>query len=168
MKSALPEVDMNTHIYRQSGAVLVMSLVLLTVLTLIGVASMSSSSLEMRAAGNAQQRNIAFEAAQSMLDIAASLNDPHNTNNYQTFIADPAVTGYEQTMTYTPADNDITASAITTYDSCGKAAGNSLEEGKGVSMNSFSVRVTGQPLTGSSTSIQVQGVRFPAAACSDS
>ena len=64
----------------QQGAVLVMALVMLTVLTLIGVSSMSSSTLELKVAGNTQQHDIAFQAAQTVIDIAAS-EDPMNTNN---------------------------------------------------------------------------------------
>jgi Tfp pilus assembly protein PilX len=161
------EVNVNSYPNRQAGAVLVMSLVLLTVLTLIGVASMSGSSLEMKAASNAQQRNTAFEAAQSLIDIAASLHDPLNTNDYQKFVAVPTDPGYEQAMSYAPTGLDISAASVTTYDGCGKSHGNSLEAGKGFVMNRFSVRSTGQTTTGSATSIQLQGVRFPAASCSE-
>ena len=83
------------YIKKQQGAVLVMALVMLTVLTLIGVSSMSSSTLELKVAGNTQQHDVAFQAAQSVIDIAAS-KDPLNTNNYQVFITDsanPALTG---------------------------------------------------------------------------
>ena len=150
---------------RQQGAVLVMALVLLIVLTLIGVASMQGSSMELKVASNAQQRNTAFEAAQSLIDIAASLDDPVNTNDYQTFIADSTLAGYKQLISYTPMGLDIAANSVTTWDDCAKQVGSSLEEGKGFSMNSFSVRSAGQTTTGSATSTQLQGVRFPAAAC---
>ena len=60
---------------RQVGMVLVMALVMLTVLTLIGVTSMSTATLEMKVAGNMQQRNTAFQAAQSRLAFAGS-QDP--------------------------------------------------------------------------------------------
>ena len=65
----------------QSGTTLVMALILLTVLTLIGVSSMSSSSLELKIASNSQQHNIAFQAAQSSLAFAASI-DGANTNDF--------------------------------------------------------------------------------------
>lgn len=50
---------------RQEGAVLVISLVLLLVLTLIGVAGMSSSTMQERMAANAQNSNRAFQGAES-------------------------------------------------------------------------------------------------------
>ena len=40
-----------------------------------------------------------------------------------------------------------------------------VEEGKAPASNFFNVRATGQTITGSSSSVQVQGLRFPAAAC---
>lgn len=50
---------------RQEGAVLVISLVLLLVLTLIGVAGMNSSTMQERMAANAQNSNRAFQGAES-------------------------------------------------------------------------------------------------------
>ena len=44
----------------QKGAVLILALVMLTVLTIIGASSMSRSSLELKIASNAQQHNVAF------------------------------------------------------------------------------------------------------------
>lgn len=55
---------------RQSGAALVMSLVILLVLTIIGVAAMRTASLEERMAGNIQEATSAFLAAESGLNRA--------------------------------------------------------------------------------------------------
>lgn len=52
---------------RQRGAVLIISLMLLIVLTLIGLASMQNTSLEERMAGNMRSENVAFQAAESAL-----------------------------------------------------------------------------------------------------
>lgn len=49
----------------QSGAVLVVSLIVLLVLTLLGVAGMNSSMMQERMAANAQHSNRAFQAAES-------------------------------------------------------------------------------------------------------
>lgn len=57
---------------RQAGAALVMSLVMLLVLTILGVAAMSTSSLEERMAGNIQEATHAFQAAESGLNRAAN------------------------------------------------------------------------------------------------
>ncbi len=149
---------------RQHGAVLVMALVMLTVLTLIGVSSMSSSTLELKVAGNTQQHDIAFQAGQTVIDITAS-DDPANTNNYQVFITDSAAPGYEQIINYASVDGKATAQAATFWVGCKKNIGSSLEEGKAPASNFFNVRATGMTVTGSSSSVQMQGLRFPAAAC---
>ena len=149
---------------KQQGAVLVMALVMLTVLTLIGVSSMSSSTLELKVAANTQQHDVAFQAAQSVIDITAS-DDPLNTNNYQVFITDPANPAYEQIINYASVDGEATAQAATFWVGCKKNMGSSLEEGKAPASNFFNIRATGQTITGSASSVQMQGVRFPAAAC---
>jgi type IV pilus assembly protein PilX len=152
------------HLNKQQGAVLVMALVMLTVLTLIGVSSMSSSTLELKVAGNTQQHDIAFQAAQSVIDVAAS-DDPANTNNYQVFKVDPAAPGFEQVINYSSSDGEATAQARTFWIGCKKNIGSSLEEGKAPASNFFNVTATGQTITGSASSVQVQGLRFPSAAC---
>lgn len=60
------------RVANQSGAVLVMSLVILLVLTIIGVAAMRTSSLEERMAGNIQEATHAFQAAESGLNRAVN------------------------------------------------------------------------------------------------
>jgi len=54
----------------QKGAVLVVSLILLLVMTVLGVSNMKSSSLELRMASNNQSRQNAFQAAETALRIA--------------------------------------------------------------------------------------------------
>jgi type IV pilus assembly protein PilX len=53
--------------WRQSGATLIVSLVILAVVTLLGVASMRSSNLELRMAASARDRSVAFQAAEAAL-----------------------------------------------------------------------------------------------------
>lgn len=52
---------------KQSGAALIVSLIILLVLTLIGVAGMNTSVMQERMAVNAQNSNRAFQAAESTL-----------------------------------------------------------------------------------------------------
>ena len=52
---------------RQHGAVLVLGLILLLILTLIGVSTMRGSVLDEKMAGNAKDRNFAFQSAESAL-----------------------------------------------------------------------------------------------------
>ncbi|MGH8292522.1 MAG: pilus assembly PilX family protein [Gammaproteobacteria bacterium] len=51
----------------QQGVVLVVSLVLLLVLTILGIAAIQSTSLEERMAGNQRAHQLAFEAAEAAL-----------------------------------------------------------------------------------------------------
>lgn len=55
---------------KQKGTILVISLLILVVLTIIGVSSMGSSSLQERMAGNFRDRQIAFQAAEMTLAYA--------------------------------------------------------------------------------------------------
>ncbi len=55
---------------RQQGAVLAISLIILLIVTLLGVTAMQSTTLEEKMAGNARDRNTAFQAAESTLRIA--------------------------------------------------------------------------------------------------
>ena len=51
----------------QRGAVLIISLIMLLVLTLIGVTSMRTTTLEEKMAGNLRDKNLAFQAAETAL-----------------------------------------------------------------------------------------------------
>jgi type IV pilus assembly protein PilX len=52
---------------RQRGAILIVSMLMLLVMTLIGVTAISTTTLEEKMAGNARQRQLAFQAADSAL-----------------------------------------------------------------------------------------------------
>lgn len=52
---------------RQGGVALVMAMVFLLILTIIGVTTMTTTALEERMAGNMQDKNVAFQAAESAL-----------------------------------------------------------------------------------------------------
>lgn len=58
---------MNTSVTKQRGAVLLVSMIMLLVLTLIGVAGMQTSTFQERMAGNLQDYQLAFEAAEEAL-----------------------------------------------------------------------------------------------------
>ncbi|NOQ69193.1 MAG: hypothetical protein GQ573_03680, partial [Gammaproteobacteria bacterium] len=57
--------------------------------------------------------------------------------------------------------SNVSVKAI--FVGCGVGVGSSLE--KGFSFNFFDITGTGSNAAGSATSVQVQGIRFPAAAC---
>ncbi|MFK5947321.1 MAG: PilX N-terminal domain-containing pilus assembly protein, partial [Methylococcales bacterium] len=57
--------DRVTPLNKQTGVVLVVSLIMLLLLTLIGITGTQVTSLEEKMAGNARDQNIAFQAAES-------------------------------------------------------------------------------------------------------
>lgn len=54
----------------QRGAVLIVSLLMLVVMTLVGVTGIQMTSMEERMSGNARDRNLAFQAAEAALRSA--------------------------------------------------------------------------------------------------
>lgn len=146
----------------QHGFVLVMALVLLAAMTLIGVSSMTGSSMELKAAANARQHQIAFNAVHSLLQytLAADAVTAANTPvDYQ--ISDITVT---QNVTHTLA-NASALQATIVFAGCSSGVGSSLEAGKGVSYNFYNIDASGSNAAGTSTSLQGQGVRYPSASC---
>ncbi len=93
----------------QSGAVLITSLVMLVILTLLGLSTISTSTLEEKMAANSQEMNRAFQTAETglqmvMADAAAfstsnTVNDNSTPNDdtddiYQYQITDDSFSSY--------------------------------------------------------------------------
>jgi len=146
---------------KQKGFVLVLSLVMLAMLTLIGVSSMNRSILELRASANARHYKTAFNAAQSVLAFSIEEKEIVDPPLIDWTITDPDIT---QLVPYSLTDI-FSVSSTVKFIGCAKSIGDSLEEGKGFSNNYHVIEGTGTDSTGSSTSIQSQGVRNVAAAC---
>jgi type IV pilus assembly protein PilX len=63
-------------INKESGVVLVVSLIMLMLITLIGVSAMQNTGLEEKMAGNLRDRNMAFQAAEAALrDAEADISN---------------------------------------------------------------------------------------------
>jgi type IV pilus assembly protein PilX len=58
--------------HSQRGAALVIGLVLLLALTLLGIAGVDTAALELRMTGNEQAQQLAFQAAETGLEVALS------------------------------------------------------------------------------------------------
>ena len=67
MLSARKAMERGCPSSRENGAVLIVALVLLLVLTVLGVAGMQNTSMEERMAGNFRDRFTAFQAAEAAL-----------------------------------------------------------------------------------------------------
>lgn len=63
-------------IHRQRGAVLIISLVLLMVLTILAISTMRTASLGLLMAGNTQYRENAWQLAQTGIDTVLHAGDP--------------------------------------------------------------------------------------------
>lgn len=97
------------NIVTQSGAVLIVSLIMLLLLTLIGVTAMQTTTLEEKMAGNLRDKSLAFQAAESALRAAElSLSSP------PTFTVAGTGGFYSSNPTISLADSAISADSFWT------------------------------------------------------
>lgn len=71
---------------KQRGVVLIIALIMLVAMTTIGVSSITTSSLEERMAGNFDDRNVAFQAAEAALregERYVQINKPDTSKFHQ-------------------------------------------------------------------------------------
>ncbi|PUA27957.1 MAG: hypothetical protein B0W54_15725 [Cellvibrio sp. 79] len=75
---------MNSHVFfsgKQSGAVLLVTLILLLLMTIVGISSIKGSNMQELMAGNVRDRQIAFQAAEAALrqgeGIVNGVNPPN-------------------------------------------------------------------------------------------
>lgn len=72
MRQPQQQSPSNSSSHNQQGFVLIVALILLLVLTILGLAAAQSTSLEERMAGNARNRDLAFQSAEAGLSAAQS------------------------------------------------------------------------------------------------
>jgi type IV pilus assembly protein PilX len=161
-------VLLNTPVSRQHGVVLVISLLMLLVLTMIGLAATRGTTIEQRMTANQNDQEVAFEAAEaalrageSELSGAATLNFADNTAGTYTLSTmttdwkhidwnpnGTAVTGYTAGIQPTPI---VSPSFFIVYDSSGggQTSGTSLAPDQPLSSNSlYYIYARGVGLTG--------------------
>ena len=82
MKKLEPQMFIN---HKQTGAALIISLLILLVMTLIGVTAMQTTTMEERMAGNMNDQNIALQATEAAIRTAeAYIETQVNTNAFGT------------------------------------------------------------------------------------
>lgn len=87
----------------QSGAVLVVAMILLVVLTLLGVTAMNTTSLQERIASNTQEQVHAFQAAETGLNQAFADNAAYDITSTYTGGATPTTfAGSADSASYEP------------------------------------------------------------------
>lgn len=158
-----------THRLRQRGVVLVISLLMLLVLTMIGLAATRGTTIEQRMTANQNDQEVAFEAAEaalrageSQLASASTLNFAGNTGGTYTLStmggtnwtnidwspSGTAVTGYTAGIQPEPIVNP---SFFIVYDPSGggQTSGTTLKSSTPVSSNTlYYVYARGVGLTG--------------------
>ena len=106
-----------TDRHQQTGAVLIVSLMIMLVMTMIGVSALSGTSLEEKMAHNFQQSMIVFQGAETAIEKIVIAGDPGGAgvfdNPFYNVANDPLVTslsaGIDDVSTvvnYTTADLD--------------------------------------------------------------
>lgn len=73
-----------TPLRRQSGTVLIVSLIMLTLLTLIGATSSQVTGMEEKMSGNSKNLNLAFQAAESALRAGEAATATITSSGYYT------------------------------------------------------------------------------------
>ncbi len=119
----------------QRGAALVVGLILLLVITLLAISGMSTASLELQMAGNAQYGQNAFQAAETGIE-QAMLSGSYDTEN-----------------TTTKDSTDLKFKSVTTYNKeNGRTeipeGGYSMGVGKGFKAYHFDITSTGESARG--------------------
>jgi hypothetical protein len=129
---------------RQTGVVLVVSLILLVVLTLLGLASMNMSSLEEKMAANSQESIAALQAADSGLTY--TLEEP---------TAIPASLSGQATDTISIGSGGTQFNFITTFRDWTPPPQGSLYSAENFQAAHFNVQATGT--TGAGATVVVNG-----------
>lgn len=99
----------------QRGSALIISLVMLVVLTLLGISGIQSSTLEIRMAANAEDRNRAFQAAEYALKIAEDkVSEMVANGNYATYFGNASYPWYYKTLSATSGGGANSSDCSTT------------------------------------------------------
>lgn len=87
--------------HQQSGAALVIGLIILLVMTLLGVSSMSLARTELKIAGNMQSKSSAFQVAEAAIQevVTSTSTKWGNIKTEQTFSYAPTDKKYSSVMT---------------------------------------------------------------------
>ncbi len=119
--------NLNMH-KRQSGAALVIGLVILLVMTLLGVSSMNSSRTELKIAANIQNKSVAYQVAENAIQrLILNPATPWGSTEKNTPVL----------STYAPEDENYSATTIMTLTDCRKnpigysLEGDGINDGKG-------------------------------------
>lgn len=152
----------NSNLPRQQGAVLVVSLIILVVMTLIGIASMSTSLMQEKMASNAQNTNITFQAAESAIGALISNVLTGSQGDLSDAMNAPDLTG--PLIDYDISDPDVDAGYQVTYMGVvALTSGGSLdadESSTTLQAHRFDVAATGIVSATNAQSVIRQGIEY--------
>jgi len=127
---------MNTINYRQRGAALAISLILLVAMTILGIATLNGTRLAEKVSSNAQQKTITFETAESAINSiysAADIFTRLEASRTSTFEPDAVPQVAESTQYGTELDQSnvlgttVDLNAAATIQFCGEFVSNGTE-----------------------------------------
>lgn len=145
-------------IKQETGAALITGLLILLLATFLAVASLENSNLQERMASNGQNTNIAFQAAESAIDLM--INDAASTppiiqNAYeQYYVATPVW----PTDSYDSGNHDVSTGTLLRSNGPTYCEGNSLSvAASSAGCVSFEIEATSSIAGSGARSVIVQG-----------
>jgi len=135
---------------KQTGAVLIMSMLMLLVMTLIGITTMNTATLEEKMSANSMNNNISLQASESAVDAALA-----DTNNLVLALNSSTPIS----VTTNLGTSGVTSVASITYIGSTIAPGFSFGNNQGTfSTYQFEAEGTGAVPAANATSVTVQGI----------
>ena len=149
---------------QQSGAALIVGLLILLLMTIIGLSSIRNVTLEEQMVANSQYKAISFQAAETALIGGTNTIANSLTTLGQIFALGSApAAGTEFTQVYTgPGDTASAATAVIIYDTTEVAAGEGYSlkvGGGGFEYYLFDLTGTGNVSGASASSVHLQGIK---------
>ncbi len=138
----------------ERGAVLIVALILLLVMTVLAVATMGTASLELAMAGNTQSSQNAFQLAETGIDVSIAVADNHRETLVATPGAPPTCTGtttvpgvgtYQACTSYTdevtpmPGTSAALGTGLAAYHFVVTSEGRSFRDARAVHVQNFYV-----------------------------
>jgi type IV pilus assembly protein PilX len=132
-------LTLQTH---QTGAVLIVSLIMLLLLTLIGVTGMQTTSLEEKMTSNMRDKDLAFQAAESALNAAETTLNPVPPAVLPTF-TDAGTGGFYSSTPTTPITDVSLLDSFWTDAARQKATSTVTGLGNGIATPRYIIQVMG-------------------------
>ena len=147
----------------QQGAVLIISLVLLLIITLVGLSGVSTTGLEEKMAANWQVKNLTFQAADAAIEDGLS----DNTMLWKAYLLgkDPET---PESEVVSNTDTRITGSVEAEFKEIAQAKGTSIREGAaGIQNYHFYITGKAEISSANASSTHVRGAYVAGAQIND-